>query len=68
MKAAQTNRDAWLGGKRRRDENRTFLSHKVRAVPTFEGGVIVFLFERNNAKSRYRIVTMFPRPAERTSG
>jgi hypothetical protein len=63
MKAAQTNRDAWLAA-RAKGRAQDFPEPQVRAVPTFEGGVIVFLFERNNAKSRYRIVTMFPRPAQ----
>jgi hypothetical protein len=64
MKAAQTNRDDWLAA-RAKGRAQDFPEPQVRAVPTFEDGVIVFLFTRNNAESRYTIVTMFPRPAQR---
>jgi hypothetical protein len=64
MNTARTNRDAWLVA---RAEGRKphSLEPQARPVPTFEGGVIAFLFERNQAENRYGIATMFPRPAER---
>jgi hypothetical protein len=66
MKAAQRNRDAWLEA---REAGRTsdVPEPQVRPVPTFEGGEIVFLFQRNYAMQRYEIATMFPRPAQRQS-
>jgi hypothetical protein len=61
MNAARTNRDAWIMAKA---EGREPDVPEPRAgpVPTFEGGVITFLFQRNDAEKRYEIVTMFPRP------
>lgn len=67
MKTAQGNRDAWLTA-RAEGREPDVPEPQVRPVPTFEGGVITFLFERDHAQRRYGIVTMFPRPAQTASG
>jgi hypothetical protein len=59
MKDAQTNRNAWLVA-RAEGRNTNVPEPQARPVPTFEGGVITFLFARNVAEQRYEIVTMFP--------
>jgi hypothetical protein len=61
MKIARGNRDAWLA-ERARGREPECPESQVRPVPTFEGGVIAFMFEPNYALKRYEIVTMFPRP------
>jgi hypothetical protein len=66
MKAAQRNRDAWLEA-RAAGRASDVPEPQVRPVPTFEGGEIVFLFQRNHAMQRYEIATMFPRPTQRQS-
>jgi hypothetical protein len=66
MKAAQRNRDAWLEA-RAAGRASGVPEPEVRPVPTFEGGEIVFLFQRNHAMQRYEIATMFPRPTQRQS-
>jgi hypothetical protein len=62
MNTARANRDAWLAARAqgREPDSR---EPQARPVPTFEGGVIAFLFERNHAEKKYEIATMFPRPA-----
>lgn len=62
MKTAQANRDAWLAA-RAEGREPDVPEPQVRPVPTFEGGVITFFFERNNAERRYEIASMFPQPA-----
>jgi hypothetical protein len=62
MDAARANRDAWLVA-RAAGRNPDVPEPQARPIPTFEGGVITFLFERNDAEKRYEIATMFPRPA-----
>jgi len=61
MKKAQDNRDAWLAA-RAAGREPDVPEPQVRPVPTFEGGVIVFYFQRNYAEKRYQIASMFPRP------
>jgi len=61
MKIARVNRDAWLAARAQGREPEC-PEPEVRPVPTFEGGVITFMFEPNDALKRYEIVTMFPRP------
>jgi hypothetical protein len=63
MNTARTNRDAWLAA-RAEGGKPDVPEPQARPVPTFEGGVITFVFERNYAEQRYEIVTMFPRPAQ----
>jgi hypothetical protein len=62
MNAARASRDAWLAI-RVNGREPDVPEPQVRPVPTFEGGVITFLFKPNYAQERYEIVTMFPRPA-----
>ncbi len=62
MKAAQTNRDAWLAA-RAAGREPDVPEPQARPVPTFEGGEIAFMFEWNHAEKRYGLATMFPRPA-----
>jgi hypothetical protein len=62
MRAAQANRDNWLAA-RAAGRNPDVPEPQARPIATFEGGVITFLFERNDAEKRYEIATMFPRPA-----
>jgi hypothetical protein len=62
MNTARSNRDAWLAA-RAQEHKPDSPEPQARPVPTFEGGVIAFLFERNDTENRYRIATMFPRPA-----
>jgi hypothetical protein len=61
MNTARASRDAWLEA-RAQGRKPDSPEPQVRPVPTFEGGVIAFLFERKHAESRYGIATMFPRP------
>jgi hypothetical protein len=63
MNTARSNRDAWIAA---RSEGRKpdVPEPQARPVPTFEGGVITFLFECNYAGQRYGVATMFPRPAQ----
>lgn len=67
MNTARTYRDAWLAA-RAEGREADFPEPQARPVPTFEGGVITFLFERNHAQKRYEIATMFPRPTGRQAG
>lgn len=62
MNTARANRGTWLAA---RAEGRIpgVPEPQARPVSTFEGGVITFLFERNQGEQRYEIATMFPRPA-----
>jgi hypothetical protein len=62
MNTARANRDAWLAARAQGREPDS-PEPRARPVPTFEGGVITFLFERNHAEKKYEIATMFPRPA-----
>jgi hypothetical protein len=62
MNTARANRDAWLAARAQGQEPDS-PEPQARPVPTFEGGVIAFLFERNHAEKKYEITTMFPRPA-----
>jgi len=64
MKTAQKNRDAWLAA-RAAGREPDVPEPQVQPVPTFEGGVIVFLFKRNSADNRYEVATMYPRSAQR---
>jgi hypothetical protein len=64
MKTAQNNRGDWLAT-RAEGREPDIPEPKVCPVPTFEGGVIVFVFQRNYAENRYETATMFPRPAQR---
>jgi hypothetical protein len=64
MSSARDKRDAWLAA-RAAGREPDVPEPQVGPVPTFEGGVITFLFEPNQAEKRYGIATMFPRPAER---
>jgi hypothetical protein len=64
MNTARTNRDAWLAARAEGREPEV-PEPQARPVPTFEGGVITFLFERDSAGKRYEIATLFPRPARR---
>ena len=64
MNTARTVRDEWLAS-RAAGREPDCPEPQARPVPTFEGGVITFLFEPNHAAQRYEIVTMFPRPTER---
>lgn len=66
MRTAQANRDTWLAA-RAEGRDPDVAEPQVRPVPTFEGGVITFLFERNHAARRYEIATMFPRPVQTAS-
>lgn len=61
MDTARANRSSWL---KARAEGRTpdVPQPQARPVPTFEGGVMTFLFARNFADKRFEIATMFPRP------
>jgi hypothetical protein len=61
MKIARVNRDAWLTARTQGREPEC-PEPQVRPLPTFEGGVISFMFEPNYALKRFEIVTMFPRP------
>lgn len=63
MKTARANRDAWLAA-RAAGREPDCPEPQVRPVPTFEGGVITFLFEPNYAEQRYQTATMFPRPVQ----
>jgi hypothetical protein len=63
MKTAQANRDAWLAA-RAEGREPDVPEPQVQPVPTFEGGVITFFFERNYAEKRYQTATMFPRPVQ----
>ncbi len=67
MKTAQTKRDAWLSA-REQGREPDVPEPQARPVPTFEGGVIAFLFERNSAEKRYEIASVFPRPAKLQNG
>ena len=62
MKIAQSQPGRLACGKGTRTGTGSVLQPEVRPVPTFEGGVIAFMFEPNYALKRYEIVTMFPRP------
>jgi hypothetical protein len=62
MNTARKNRDTWLVA-RAEGRNPDVPEPSARPVPTFEGGVISFLFEWNDAEKRYQVATMFPRPA-----
>jgi len=62
MNTARTNRDAWLAA-RAEGRNPDCPEPQARPVPTFEGGVITFLFEHHHTEKGYEIATMFPRPA-----
>jgi hypothetical protein len=62
MNTARDNRDSWLVA-RAAGRNPDVPEPSARPIPTFEGGVITFLFERNDVEKRHEIVTMFPRPA-----
>lgn len=53
MNTAQANRDAWLAA-RAEGRKQDVPEPRVRPVPTFEGGEIVFTFERNYAEERKR--------------
>jgi hypothetical protein len=64
MKTAQTNREAWLVT-RAEGCKPDVPEPQARPVPTFEGGEIAFIFQRNYAEKRYEIATMFPRPVQR---
>jgi hypothetical protein len=64
MNTARDNRGKWLAA-RAAGREPDVPKPQVRPVPTFEGGVITFLFEPNQAGKRYGIATMFPRPTER---
>ncbi len=63
MRAARANRDDWIAA---RQEGREADVPKPRAdpVPTFEGGDMLFAFERNDAQRRYGVVSLFPQPAK----
>jgi hypothetical protein len=64
MKTARSNRDDWLVA-RAEGRKPDFPEPQARPVPTFEGGVIAFLFEWNYAERKYQIASMFPRAAQR---
>jgi hypothetical protein len=66
MKIARVNRDDWLAARAQGREPEC-PEPQVRPVPTFEGGVITFMFEPNYASKTYEIVTMFPRPPREQS-
>lgn len=59
--SARQNRAAWL---RARAEGRDFEASepRVRPVPTFEGGDMLFVVSRNRTRDGYEIVTMYPLP------
>jgi hypothetical protein len=59
--AARKNRAAWL---RTRTEGRDSddPEPRVRPVPTFEGGDMLFVVGCNQTRNGYEIVTMYPRP------
>lgn len=64
MNTARSNRDAWLVA---RVEGRKpdVPEPQARPVPTFEDGVITFLFDWNYAERKYQIASMFPKAAQR---
>jgi hypothetical protein len=58
---ARKNRAAWL---RARTESRDpdVPEPRVRPVPTFEGGDMLFVVGCNQGRNGYEVVTMYPRP------
>lgn len=67
MKIARANRNAWITA-RAEGREPDVPEPRVRPVPTFEGGVMAFLFEPNYVMKRYEIATMYARPAQTVSG
>lgn len=65
MRAARKNRDAWATA---RAEGRTPDVPEPQAVPvpTFEGGVMTFMFARKEAERRYEVGSMYPDPPSGT--
>jgi hypothetical protein len=59
--AARDNRATWL---KARTEGREpdVPEPRVRPVPTFEGGDMLFVVGQNRTRDGYRIVTMHPQP------
>jgi hypothetical protein len=64
METARANRAAWRAAIATGREP-DVPEPRVRPVPTFEGGVITFFFERNYTEQRYGIASMFPQPPQR---
>lgn len=63
MDTARANRASWLGAKVEGREP-DVPEPQVRPVPTFEGGVITFFFERKYAETKYDIASLFPQPTQ----
>lgn len=61
MNVARANREAWIAA-RAEGREAEVPEPRARPGPTFEGGIVAFLFKRNEVQERYEIATMFPRP------
>jgi hypothetical protein len=61
VEAARKNRATWLG---ERTDGRDFdvPAPRVRPVPTFEGGDMLFVVGQNRTRDGYEIATMYPLP------
>jgi hypothetical protein len=60
---ALANRGSWVRAKSAEREPEV-PEPRSRPVPTFEGGVVTFLFRRFEAEERYEVTTMFSRPPD----
>src|SRR5216684_3708973 len=61
METAYSKRNAWVDVRAKGDKPDT-CEPQAAPVPTFEGGVITFIFAGNETERRYQIVTMCPDP------